>query len=476
MDRPKTRPKQNHRPEVGRLDDRVLLTAGVGLRTLTPFDVLTNPKGYQVIRPNTPVLPFAAPLSTATFIDPSVFVINGAHTVVGTKTYVGPHATLNSRTGFIKIGTGSAVLDNASIVSNPTGAKHFPTSVIIGDKVQIDYGARVYGPSTIGAFGASSANTEIGPNAQIDGATITPGAIVGALARVGPGVTVPTGVYVLPGMNVTTDAEASNPSLGMVEKIPAAVSSALSTSLTRDAQLAAGYTNLYQGNSATGANPGTTSTTVNNGDLAAVTGASAEPGPSTSTATTNIGFETAGTLPSFPGKTGALFPNSLPNINARVIGDVRFYQRAKTVNYNLTHSDAIQADQGQPIFFANAPLTGSNVTITSPGGYTTSTTTTTTTNGTTTSTTTSKLAGAVGVGFNFIAESGADILGGTNNGYSIGNNVTVDADAVVSNSSLGDNVTIGPKAYVSNSSIPAGTVIPAGAIVVNGKITGSVQW
>src|SRR5262249_28748480 len=154
----------------------------------------------------------------------------GKHTVLGQKSYVGPCVTLNSTIGFIKIGTGSNVLDNASIVSTPKGAGATPTNVLVGDRVSVGFGASVIGPGTIGVYGASSKPTGIGPNALIDGATIEPGAVVGALARVGPGVTVPTGIYVLPGSNVTTDAEASDPALGKVEPVPASILADLSTS------------------------------------------------------------------------------------------------------------------------------------------------------------------------------------------------------------------------------------------------------
>ena len=70
-------------------------------------------------------------------------------------------------------------------------------------------------------------------------AGVEAGAVVGALARVGPGVTVPSGMYVLPGANVTTNAEASQPSLGKVEPVPAAIFSELNSTLSRNMALAA---------------------------------------------------------------------------------------------------------------------------------------------------------------------------------------------------------------------------------------------
>ena len=71
--------------------------------------------------------------------------------------------------------------------------------------------AQVLGPSTIGAFGSAAAPTGIGPGAVIDQAIIAPGAYVSALARVGPGVTIPAGELVLPGQTVATAADLLNP-------------------------------------------------------------------------------------------------------------------------------------------------------------------------------------------------------------------------------------------------------------------------
>ena len=246
--------------------------------TKSPF---YGPYGFPVERPNTPVLPYGASSKVATFIDPSANIVHGAHVIVSFKSYIGPFARLDATTGFIKIGNGSDVLDNATIVANPTGRKVPTTSVVIGDNVSIGYGATVRGPSTIGGsnFGTvSTPATAIGANALIDGATVQAGAIVGTLARVGPGVTVLSGFRVLPGVNVTTNAEASDPTLGKVVPVTSADLSAVGATLAANQALAAGYTQLYQGQAATGASPGVTTTGVNNGNLAAVEGASAEPG------------------------------------------------------------------------------------------------------------------------------------------------------------------------------------------------------
>ena len=60
-----------------------------------------------------------------------------------------------------------------------------------------------------------------------------------ALARVGPGVTVPGNMRVLPGANVTTNAEASTPALGKVVPITAADSTASANQVLQHQALAA---------------------------------------------------------------------------------------------------------------------------------------------------------------------------------------------------------------------------------------------
>ena len=436
------------------MEDRLLLSTIPAVGTKSPF---YGPYGFPVERPNTPVLPYGASSKVATFIDPSANIVHGAHVIVSFKSYIGPFAKLDASTGFIKIGNGSDVLDNATIVANPTGHKPVTTSVVIGDNVSIGFGATVLGPSTIGGsnFGTiSSAATSIGPNAVIDGATIAPGAIVGALARVGPGVTVPSGFRGLPGANVTTNDQASNPALGMVVPITPTDLPAVGASLTAYQALAAGYTQLYQGIAATGASPGVTTTGINNGSLATVQGANYEPG------TTNGGPSTEPTgivLPTFLAPMGQQQPGQLNNYPARVTGAVNFHGRAHSFARHLGHHTSIRGDQGQPIEFLNLPgntpqlQTGNGVTIASPGG------------------------GSLAIEQGFQAGRGAVILSGPGTKAIFGPNVSIGAGAVVSSSTLGANTVIGSRAYVLNSNLPSGTVIPPNAIVNNGVITGFVQ-
>lgn len=405
-----------------------------------------DPIALPARHPNTPVMAFATPTKKASFIDPTVTIDNGNSVLISFQSYVAPYATLDGQGGgAIKIGDGSAVLDSAQLVANPGHAYKNP-QLRVGNNVAIGPGAEILGPSVIGSYSTSAADTEIGARAVIDDAAIQPGAIVSPLARVGPGVIVPAGYKVLPGKDVTTQAEASNPALGDVVKVTSTDTSNLKLLLTNTVGLAAGYTNLYQGGSATGANQGGNPAVggVYNGYLPNVEGASPSPGPSYVGGTKKVS-------PAFLTPLDARIGAALYNFPGRVIGDVVFDQRAWQVALHLGRANSIRADAGQPITIGSIAHTGRHVTITIPTG------------------------GNLTIGDDFRAGTGAVILGGTAGNVKIGDDVSIGAGAVVDTSSLGSGSTVGAGAYIENSNFPANTVIPAGAIYINNKLQGYVQ-
>ncbi|MGO9599866.1 MAG: carbonic anhydrase/acetyltransferase [Isosphaeraceae bacterium] len=436
------------------MESKRLLSSGSFPRYISTselYSLLHNPVGNPAVRPNTPVSPYGTPSKTATFIDPSTHIVNGYAVIVGAPSFIGPYATLNAHGGIIKIGSFTSILDNSTIVANPLHPHTAPApEVLIGDSVLVSYGAQILGPSTIGAYGSAAKPTEIGPGALIDNATIDPGAIVSALARVGPGVTVPSGFNVLPGANVTTNAQASNPALGKVARVTSSDLSTLNSQLTANQNLAYGYAQLYQGQSATGPSPGvsTTVTTVFNGSLAPVEGAGPEPG----SATASTPFLPAGTAPKFPSPFIGPVQANLFQFPARVTGAVTFNSLASDVAHHVGRSNAIRADLGQSITINSISHTGNGVTINVPGG------------------------GSLSIGENFVAGNNATILGGASTKATIGDNVSIGDGAVVSGTSLGSGTTVGARACLLNSSFPANSQIPAGAIYNGNKFVGFAQW
>jgi carbonic anhydrase/acetyltransferase-like protein (isoleucine patch superfamily) len=423
------------------LGDRLLLSAG---STLSPL--LTDPLGFRAVEPNTPIMPFATPSKKATFIDPTVNIRNGNSVIIGFQNFIGPYAKLDGGGGAIKITNSSDILDNASIVANP--GRHGRPEVLIGEQVVIGFGAEVLGPSTIGGLGSAAKPTSIGTGALIDGATIDPGAIVSPLARVGPGVTVPSGFRVLPGANVTTDAEASNPKLGMVVAVTSSDVTTIKSTLSENASLATGYAQLFQGSSATGVNPGANPTLggINSGNLATILGAGFDPGPSSAS------FETAKSGPQFQTPQQGLTGTTISTFPARITGKVEFNMRAGQLAARIGRANAIRGDQGAPIVIGSIAHTGEHVTINSP------------------------LGGTLTIGQNFRTGSNVVILGGPNVNAVFGDDVKVESGALVVQTSLGSHSTVGPGAYLANSKFPANTNIPAKAIYINNKFMGYVSW
>lgn len=421
------------------------------MSTAQLYSLLHDPVGYPTVRPNTPVLPYGTAAKLATFIDPTANINNGYAVIVGGPSFIAPYAGLNAHGGIIKIGSGTDILDNASIVANPLHPHTAPApQVLIGDHVLVSYGAQILGPSTIGAYSSTAKQTEIGPGAVIDQANIEPGAIVSALARVGPGVTVPSGYLVLPGKNVVTNAEASKPALGMVRPVTSSDLSAINSQLSTNQSLGTGYNTLYQGQSATGASVGipTTVTGIFYGNLMTLQGANSEPGSSTA----STPYLPAGASPKFVSPHQGPVSVILTDFPARITGSVVFNEKAGEVAHQLGRRNSIRADMGETITIGSIGHTGNGVTINSPGG-------------------------ALTIGKNFIAGNNATILGDSSTTkVVIGDNVTIGNGAVVSGTSLGSGSTVGAHAYLLNSKFPAGTQIPAGAIYENNALIGYVEW
>ncbi len=522
------------RPLAERMEERLVMSGQFTVAAEVRA-ILNSSPGAVPIRPNTPVLPLESAYATATYVDPSVKVFAGGRTSIGQRDFIAPDATLDARGGYIKVRSTSTIQDNAALIAS-AGRTTGVGGIFIGDNVVVGTGARIIGPAAIGGSSGSTAATaavatSIGAGAVIDGAIIQPGAFVGALARVGPGVIVPTGFRVLPGANVTNNAQATTPSLGLVVRVTAtdpAPTTARAT-ITANTALASGYAMLYQGNSAAGgaatAGPipaavAATGSTIFFGELNNVLGASPEPGSA------RVAFEATAGNPTFliGGVQAPLAINHAFAFPDRIIGAVTFPRAPQGVAAALGRNVSIRADEGQPITFSGpiahignnvsihaplgqvqnqvtstvttaitpatgAPTTSTVVTVTTtPGpGTATAGTTAVTTTGinaagvaiTTTTTTTIAVrilnVGAIAIGSNFTALDGATILGGPAGPMAIGDDVAIGSGAVVATSVIGTGSSIGSRAYIINSTIPAGSIVPAGAIIMNNQIIGTVQ-
>jgi carbonic anhydrase/acetyltransferase-like protein (isoleucine patch superfamily) len=269
-------------------------------------------------------------------------------------------------------------------------------------------------------------------------------------------------------VNITSESQVTDTSLGFVESIVPADQATLVKSLTNSKLLAQGYATLYQGQAATGVSPGVAVSPPDNGSLAYVQGSNFEPLFSIAYPTTNGNLTTVQgvtlaptisastsaptTSPSFIDPSLKQLQAQLIDFPARVTGGVKFEYRARKVAKHLGRSNSIDGDQGQPITITPALSTGRGVTIASP------------------------LGGSLTIDPNVQIGSGAVVLAGDSSSFLIGENVSIGANSVISQSSLGNGTVVGSHAYIFGSTLAPGTVVPNNAIIINNKPAGTVQW
>ncbi len=467
MDRTKRR--RGYRPAAEIMEARTVLSGLVAPPVEFIHLGIYGALGAQLARPNTPVAPYGA-TTTASFVDPSADIENGHHIVVGTTDYIAPWATLDGRKGIIEIGNSSTIQDNATLVANTVPGNE-TSGIIIGDNVYIAAGATILGPSVIGAA-HGGANTGIGPNAVINQAIISAGAEVGALAYVGPGVQIPAGYKVNPGVSVTTEAEATNPALGFVTKLTGTdtiLANALADSASLAAQTAGtastpfvGYTWLYQGQAGTGPSALSSSATVFNGNLATVEGVSPSPGFNfKSTTTTNVtnssgavvgSFTTAGTTtiasatPKFTNPAnGNVTGLSAPFYPGRIIGSVTFTAGPLVIKPTIGYHDSIRFDEDVAGSIGTPDKLGRYVTIHPLRG------------------------GKITIAPGLTTGDNVFLTADANGNLSIAANVSIGSGSVINGDTIGAGAVIGPNSYIVDSTIPAGAIIPAGTFLSGNK-------
>jgi carbonic anhydrase/acetyltransferase-like protein (isoleucine patch superfamily) len=353
----------------------------------------------QPIMPNVP----------ESFVDPTVTL--GPDTQLGRVVYVAPFARLNGR---VRIGSESNVQDNVTLDGDVT----------VGDKVILAHGCSVVGTSRVGASGGLPAF--VGFNARVDGATVEPDAMVGIRARLGPGLTLHSGRKILPGRNVTTQAEADDPALGKVAPVTPEDRVFMGGVLTVNRDLAVGYVQMeaFRPSYVRGVGPD----------------------------------------PSSPLNPEQIFPTlggqqvADPSFRNRIIGDLVMADPLGILASKMGFRDSIRADEGGPFRFGTLASMGDEVTVHALEDS------------------------EITVGNNFRVGRHAVIHGGEDHHLTpaaittIGDNVSVGDEGVVFASVIGENCTIGDGAIVANTQLPANTVVPPKTIMISGVNQGEVQW
>jgi carbonic anhydrase/acetyltransferase-like protein (isoleucine patch superfamily) len=363
-----------------------------------------------------PILPGTSGPGLASFVDPTVTIDTPERVTIRCRSFVAPFASLDASEGPIFLGDGSNIQDNVLITGR---------LVVLGDNVIVAHGATVRGPATVGTSKGRPAF--VGFNAFVDGAVIEDDAMVGVLARVGPGVVIRSGKKVLPGKFVRTQGEADSASLGKVADVTSADRVFMDGVLHVNVAFARGYTDLFQ------STPGQ------------VRGIARDPG--------ETDFNPAADLPVLGGKPGAR-----PNFRARVIGKVAMVQSPDELAGILGARVSIRADEGEGFTFGRLVYVQDRVTFHALEH------------------TTIRLGDGIRVGFHAVVHGGEDSGNTPHETTQLEDNVSVGDWSVVFRSTIGKGATIGVRALVDGSQLAAGTVVPDRAIIIDNKRVGTVEW
>jgi carbonic anhydrase/acetyltransferase-like protein (isoleucine patch superfamily) len=386
---------------------------------------------------NRPVCSAASTSQTATFIDPTATVRGARHVTLGPHAYIGPFAELLATAGApISIGEASNAQDNVTV--DARGG----TGIHVGNRVILAHGSSVLGTASVGVHESRlpqavldagvdvfDGSVFLSFGAQVDGAVVELNSGVSALARVAPGVTLPSGYLVLPGKNVTTDAEASDPALGKVRFVNQGDFDFNEGVIHVNESLAREYTELYRD------------------DRNAVRGVSVDPG--------HTDFNEDRDLPSFAGRERAV-----PAHRNRIIGDVDLADTYGQYRRAAGQRISIRADEGEPFTIGHIDRMGDDVIFHALEH------------------TDIRVGDGVRYGDGAIVHGGGRVVveGQPDEQTVVGDDVRLGDGSVVFRSAIGDRARIGDRSAVVGTTLPSGADVPANTIVLNGAVFGTVEW
>ncbi len=368
----------------------------------------------------------AAPAQS--FVDPTARIIGDVR--LGELVYVAPFAILKAGGHRIDIGNESDVQDNVTLEAKEA-------DIVIGEQVILAHGASVIGrPVRLGAVIVSTSLGEegacpgdppapvcpsfVGFNAMVDGAVIEKDAMVQTLARVAPGVTIPSGRKVLPGKNVASDAEVTAKTAEVTEADREFMHGVIEVNTAFAEQYAV----------------------LAAEDPSNVRGINVDPG--------NTAFNPLRNLPTLNG-----VPTRDPGFRNRIIGDVRTADGRAELDAVMGEKIALRADEGEPFAVGSIDAMGSraifhalehtHLQLGNHGRY----------------------------GERSLVHGGPTPF---DDATVTGDNVQFGERAVFFRSRVGDNSRVGARSLVQQSDLPAGTVIPDRTVVINNEVFGSVEW
>jgi carbonic anhydrase/acetyltransferase-like protein (isoleucine patch superfamily) len=382
---------------------------------------------------------FTAP--STSFMDPGASLGFKGNIHISELVYIGPFATL--RAGYIgsnrhiDIGAESNVQDNAMLDADVA-------TVSLGKQATVAHGATVRGafkivgfrrlriPARVGIGGKcpkdeANCPSYVGFNALVEGATIEQDAMVGILARVGPEVTIPSGYKVLPGKNITSNADVTLES-GKVAPITEADREFMRGAVEVNCSLAEQYAALAAE------------------DASFVRGINYDPGR-------NPGFNLSRDLPTHQGVT-----IQDPTFRNRIIGDIRLEDDRQGLERVMAGRISLRADEGDPFEIGRIASMGDGVTFHALPH-------------------TRLFLGDGGrYGARSIVHGGPTDFPGLENNTVAGDGFTLGDGAVFYRSRAARNARIGARSLVQQSDLPDDTVVPDRRIILGNSEFGAVEW
>ncbi len=352
-----------------------------------------------------------------TFVDPTAILAGSARIQLGELVYVGPFASLTAATGRIEVGDESNIQD--SVVIDATS-----TTVHLGHQVILAHGSAVRRGATIGEGGtcpdsAAHCPSFVGFNALVDGGIVERDAMVGVLARVGPGVRIPSGPKVLAGANVTTQAQVATKTAPVVEGDRVFMDGVIEVNIA----FAMGYAQLK----------------AENPDN--VKGINVDPG--------GTSFNPVRNLPTLAG-----VPTRFPYAPSRIIGDVRMADNLARVLNVVRYGNSLRADEGEPFEVGTITSMGINTTFHALEHSHL------------------HLGNSATYGVHTVVHGGPAFGATTESGTGL----VLGDSAVLFQSKVGNSVTIGRRSLVQASNLPSGAVIAPNTVVIGGVVVGTVEW
>jgi carbonic anhydrase/acetyltransferase-like protein (isoleucine patch superfamily) len=429
---------------------RVLVSAGAASALLVAgllpqSATAAEPEGCHPARGNRPVCMAGSPAETATFLDPTARVQNPEHISLAERVFVGPFAeVLADRDAPISIGAESNAQDNVLILGKRHGGSdqrapgegRARPGVEIADRVIMAHGVSVIGPAQIGVQGTdipSDPDTDqevfLSFSSQVDGAVLENNTGVSALARVGPGVRLRSGFMVLPGKNVTTQAQADNPELGKVRLVTEADVAFNEAVIEVNTAFAREYTQLYRSNPRN------------------VLGANLDPG--------HTAFNPERDLPSFAGRE-----QRVPDFRNRLIGDLDLADTFSRFSMVSGSRISLRADEGEPFKIGSVNRMDDDVVFHALEEADL------------------VVGDRVRYGRKVVVHGGSRVVvvGQPEAQTTVGDDVVLKDESVVFRSNIGNRSVIGERSAVVGSVLKPGTVVPARTVILNGVKFGNVEW